>query len=270
MQFEASYTDNIKTTTSQDGLAYSALLCCAPASPEDSLILKMPLLSKLVPDGFVPPDHLSQDAYLWLGGVLVVSPLVYYGLMAVYNIYFHPLSKYPGPKSWVATPFYYSMLQLRGTAPIETAKLHNKYGPIVRISAEELSVTYPGAWKDIYGHRKAGEAELSKDKRFFAGFKEPNLINSDREYHGYLRKLLSNGFSDSALRQQEGLVQQYLNTLMSRLHEKGGEGTVAVDLAHWYSVSCDPGLYRLRLNSCCMANSLLNSDSTSLLTSLAT
>ncbi|KXJ88135.1 averantin oxidoreductase [Microdochium bolleyi] len=172
----------------------------------------------------------------WLAGALVVSPVAYYSVMAVYNIYFHPLSKYPGPKSWSATPFHYAILQLRGTCPKDTAKMHQKYGPVLRISANELSFTYPGAWRDIFGHKGSGQPEFKKDERFHAATnKEQNIISSDREYHTYLRKLLANGFSDSALRQQEGLIQGYLDTLMSRLNEKGNAGGSAVDLALWFN-----------------------------------
>ncbi|KAJ1337314.1 aspirochlorine biosynthesis cytochrome P450 monooxygenase [Microdochium nivale] len=188
-----------------------------------------------MPDGFMPRDLLTKEALPWLVGALVASPVIYYSIMAVYNIYFHPLRKYPGPTSWIATPFYYAMLQLRGTCPQDTAKMHRKYGPIVRISANELSFTYPGAWKDIFGHRKADQPEMKKDPRFFAGLKEQDLINSDRDYHMYLRKLLANGFSDSSLRQQEPLVKSYLDILVSRLHEKGGEGSIALDLVLWYN-----------------------------------
>ncbi|KXJ84930.1 hypothetical protein Micbo1qcDRAFT_225566 [Microdochium bolleyi] len=74
----------------------------------------MPLLSNSIPEGFMPSDFLTKDALPWLAAALVASPVVYYGIMAVYNIFLHPLSKYPGPKSWVATPFHYSLLQLRG------------------------------------------------------------------------------------------------------------------------------------------------------------
>lgn len=193
-------------------------------------------MSFQMPDGFMPGDLLTKEAIPWLVGALVASPVIYYSIMAVYNIYFHPLRKYPGPTSWIATPFYYAMLQLRGTCPQNTAKMHRKYGPIVRISANELSFTYPGAWKDIFGHRKADQPEMKKDPRFWAGLKEQDLINSDRDYHTYLRKLLANGFSDSSLRQQEPLVKSYLDILVSRLHEKGGEGSIALDLVLWYNV----------------------------------
>ncbi|KAJ1323299.1 aspirochlorine biosynthesis cytochrome P450 monooxygenase [Microdochium nivale] len=195
----------------------------------------MPLVSHIFPKGLVPSDLLTKDVLPWLGGALVASPVVYYAIMAVYNIYFHPLSKYPGPKSWSATPFYYAILQLRGICPQETANMHRKYGPVVRISANELSFTYPGAWKDIYGHRKAGQPELAKDKRYHAAMLEQDLVKSDREYHSYLRKLLANGFSDSALRKQEPLIQDYLNTLMSSFHEKGSAGEISLDMSLWYN-----------------------------------
>src|SRR5689334_196167 len=84
--------------------------------------LDMPLIGNFVTEDF-DPSELKSHALPWLGGALALSPIIYYSVMAVYNIYFHPLSKYPGPKSWSATPFPYAIKQLQGTCPKDTAEL---------------------------------------------------------------------------------------------------------------------------------------------------
>jgi hypothetical protein len=37
--------------------------------------------------------------------------------------------------------------------PYEVKKLHDRYGPVVRIAPGELSYNDPDAWQDIYGNR---------------------------------------------------------------------------------------------------------------------
>ncbi|KAH8650038.1 putative P450 monooxygenase [Xylariales sp. PMI_506] len=171
-----------------------------------------------------------------LAALVFFVPLAYYGTIIVYNIWFHPLSAYPGPWLAAATPMWYGVHMIRGDAPMSVAKVHDRYGPVVRIAPDELSFISGRAWKDIYGHRKPGEPEFTKDKKYHAGFDgDATLINSNREYHSYLRKLLSHGFSDSALRQQETIIQDYLEKLINQLYEKGQSGEVALDLSRWYN-----------------------------------
>jgi cytochrome P450 len=162
---------------------------------------------------------------------------VYCGILAVYNVWYHPLSRYPGPRLAAATSLYYVRQQLRGTCPVDTAKLHEQYGPVVRIAPNELSYVNANVWREIYGHRKPGQPELTKDKKYHKSMgAEPTLLNADREYHGYLRKLLAHGFSDSALRQQESIVQEYIDKMFDQLHKKSERGRVALDINNWYIV----------------------------------
>lgn len=114
--------------------------------------------------------------------------------------------------------------------------LHEIYGPVVRVAPDELSFVRVPAWKDIYGHRAGGE--LRKDKKYHSGFgAEPLLLNAGAEDHRQLRRLLAHGFSDKALREQEPIIQQYLNILMAKLHEEGQSGQVALNMCDWYNVS---------------------------------
>jgi len=65
---------------------------------------------------------------------------------ALYNVFFHPLASYPGPKSAAAS--YVPQFIARGKGNIQyVKKLHDKYGSVVRIAPNELSFTNPHAWK---------------------------------------------------------------------------------------------------------------------------
>jgi len=51
---------------------------------------------------------------------------------------------------------------LQGRLPMETKKLHDKYGSIIRLSPNELAFNSAQAWIDVYGHR-VGRLDLQKD-----------------------------------------------------------------------------------------------------------
>jgi cytochrome P450 len=61
-----------------------------------------------------------------------------------------------------------------------------------------------------------------------------SIIVADEADHSRMRKNLSHAFSDKALRQQEPLLQSYVDLLVQRLGEHGAEGK-AVDIYAWYS-----------------------------------
>lgn len=117
--------------------------------------------------------------------------------------------------------------------------MHNRYGPAVRTSSNELSYIQPAQFKEIYGHKASGQQEFAKDKKYHSGLAGPPIIiNADREEHAYVRKLLANGFSDKALREQEAVMQEYVETLMQRLREACQDGQ-PVEISAWYNVCRD-------------------------------
>jgi cytochrome P450 len=59
-------------------------------------------------------------------------------------------------------------------------------------------------------------------------------IVTDNENHTRMRKLLSHAFSDSALREQEPLIQSYCNLLITRLYDQiEGPSKGKVDIVSW-------------------------------------
>ncbi|KAJ6192804.1 putative P450 monooxygenase [Bipolaris maydis] len=159
--------------------------------------------------------------------------VLYYGILAIYNIYFHPLRKFPGPKLRAASDWPYVVSLLRGTSPQDMLEMHKKYGRVVRVAPNELTFVSPAAWTEIYGQKRRGQEELVKDKKYYSGMGEPTLLHSNQEQHAHLRKLLAHGFSNSSLQKQEAVIQKYLDVLMNTLKHQCQDGQVALDLKDW-------------------------------------
>nr|XP_036574774.1 averantin oxidoreductase [Colletotrichum truncatum]KAF6781243.1 averantin oxidoreductase [Colletotrichum truncatum] len=180
--------------------------------------------------GLLKPQHVMM---LILGALILAA--VYHVLFYVYNIYFHPLSKYPGPRLAAATPLWLVSSYFGGKTPTDLLELHNKYGPVVRTSPDGLSYIKSPQWKEIYGH-KTGQLEFAKDEKYFAGLKgEPIILNADRHYHGYIRKLFAHGFSEKALREQEPVLKEYVDLMFQKIVQEGQNGHMPVDILKWYN-----------------------------------
>ncbi len=137
---------------------------------------------------------------------------------AVYNVYFHPLAAFPGPKTAAATPIPFVYRLINGRLVHWTTSLHASYGEVVRISPDELSFIEPCAWQDIYASRpQLPRAEVGKLE---SGVGEKAMVTADNENHARQRRIVSHAFSDRALREQEYLLIKYTDLLISRLHDQ--------------------------------------------------
>ncbi|KAJ5280754.1 Cytochrome monooxygenase lcsI [Penicillium angulare] len=99
-------------------------------------------------------------------------------------------------------------------------ELHDKYGDVVRMGPSILVYRSPQAWKDIYGHRKTGAGSFLKDPT---------------SNHSRTRRLLSHAFSEKALREQEGLIQSYVDLLVDGLNKEISRSQDTVDMVRWYN-----------------------------------
>lgn len=154
----------------------------------------------------------------------------------IYHVFFHPLAKVPGPKLYAFSALPYLYYLVRGEWPQKLKELHDRYGPVVRFTSDNVSFTTPGAWKTIYGHRTAGQATFPKDPRAyrpsFSG--HSHIIIANQEDHRRQRRLLSHAFSEKALRGQEDIMKHYIDMLIRKLDERARAGE-AVDIVRWYN-----------------------------------
>ncbi|OQE46305.1 hypothetical protein PENCOP_c001G00493 [Penicillium coprophilum] len=165
----------------------------------------------------------------------VFTVILYLASKVIYNVYFHPLSRFPGPLEHRVSRLAYVYRSVRGTLPFDMLKMHKKYGDIVRIAPDELAFSHPDAWQDIMGHQK-GQAEFSKATWFYRPVEDQpsHVVNESREQHGRLRRQMAHGFSEKAMREQEPMIRTYVDMLLDRLHEFC-ESRKPVTLSDWYN-----------------------------------
>lgn len=174
----------------------------------------------------------SATRFFFISGVSLLLSCLYILCHGTYNIFFHPLHKYPGPRTWIAFPIFRHIASLRGVLDTDIRHLHEEYGTFVRFSANQLSFITAHAWKDIYGH---SHRQLPKFLQANPG-KAPDIINSNDADHTGFRKALAHGFSDKALSRQEPLMMIYINLLIEKLRDVAISGH-KTDMVQWYNLT---------------------------------
>ncbi|KAI7911434.1 hypothetical protein M9X92_010530 [Pyricularia oryzae] len=182
------------------------------------------------------PFGLGTSTLLFsLVGFGIVSYVVYLAVVRpIYNVFFHPLSKYPGPKSWAASRIPYVLSSTGGHLQYKLLELHCKYGDVVRIAPNELSYVRPDAWKQVMGHRKHGESENGKERVNYTSFAD-SIIGADRHEHAQGRRVLSHAFSAKRMLEQEPLIKKYIDLFFERLPVISEGCSKPVDIVRWYN-----------------------------------
>ncbi|KAK2744163.1 hypothetical protein FQN57_004423 [Myotisia sp. PD_48] len=150
---------------------------------------------------------------LWIIPIAVSS---YLFIGAIYRLYFHPLSKFPGPKVAALTylyELYFDAFQ-GGQYIWEIKRLHERYGPIIRINPSQLHIKDSYYFDEIYSSRKQ-----DKDYHAVAGFGVPGSVISaiDHEHHRFRRNLLNNFFSRRSVMNTENLVLEKIGLVIDYL-----------------------------------------------------
>lgn len=115
-----------------------------------------------------PNLALSSNHILNLALSFLTLTLTFYFLSALYNVFFGPLSQFPGPKLWAFSKLPSIHAMVAGDEASAFAALHKQYGPVVRVGPSQLSYAGGAAdWKAVYGFRKAGAGALFKDPLFY-------------------------------------------------------------------------------------------------------
>lgn len=152
----------------------------------------------------------------------------------IYNVWFHPLRKYPGPRLWAATRIPYTRMIFSGMSHRKILELHQRYGDIVRIAPDELAYCSSDAWNAVMGHRKRGQGENGKDLIFWKT-QQHSIISADRENHTRMRRTLAHGFSAQAMMDQQPLIQGYVDMLIGGLRKTCDNGNRPVEMTSWYN-----------------------------------
>ncbi|TAQ84790.1 hypothetical protein B7494_g6894 [Chlorociboria aeruginascens] len=147
---------------------------------------------------------------------------------------FTPLRKLPGPFFASFTRWWLVIYVRRKQRHLDDIKLHRKYGPLVRIGPNEVSISSPSALNTIYGSNAVTSFKkgLWYDGTGGAAKDSLNLFG-EREYmekYRFQRRLLGPIYSATSMKDFEPLVNDVLTKNVNKMRQLQGK---IVDIDTW-------------------------------------
>ncbi|KAJ9606533.1 Cytochrome p-450 [Cladophialophora chaetospira] len=145
------------------------------------------------------------------------------------------LRSLPGPLSARFFRFYRSSLVFGGTAPEEYRKVHEQYGPIVRVGPNHVSIADPSAIPVIYGIG-TGSKFLKTNfyntmSPFYQGTVMPSVFTErDPDVHRNLKRPVAQLFSMTNMRNYEPYADQCTSIFIDAMRDLEGQ---PIDLGAW-------------------------------------
>lgn len=166
---------------------------------------------------------------LWLGSIASLLVAYYVSLY-----FFHPLAKIPGPFFARFTRLWLVSKALRWKRNRVEIALHDKYGPIVRISPNEIMVSSPGHLKTIYG---AGTHFRKAPWYQAPGVNDPEgldfLTECNLDKYRLQRRLIGPVFTIQATKTHEKLMDVALCTFIKKMESAQSKPQ---DLVKWMNI----------------------------------
>ncbi|KAL9112102.1 MAG: hypothetical protein Q9227_003479 [Pyrenula ochraceoflavens] len=148
--------------------------------------------------------------------VILIALLTY----ICYQRYLSSLSGVPGPFLASFTSLWIANAYRRQDFHHYAIDLHKKYGPIVRVAPDGISVGDPGAIKIIYEQLQ--------------GKSNPNLLGlMNEKWHKELRRLIDPIYALKSIRESEMLMDEPIEFFAEQMRRKARN---AVDIIEWMNV----------------------------------
>ncbi|KAL4792785.1 cytochrome P450 [Aspergillus venezuelensis] len=170
---------------------------------------------------------------LWLLQTSAIAGLIWMITESIRRLYFHPISHIPGPRlvalSWWYK-FHYDFI-LGGKYVFKIQELHEQYGPIIRVTPDEIYVNDVGLLDQIYT-----PAMVPRDKCAYQlrSLRLPGGVGTTADYH--LHKVRREGLtpfsSKKSIMQLEGIITEKVEQLKDVImaHKSNGKVVNLSDL----------------------------------------
>ncbi|KAL8919726.1 MAG: hypothetical protein Q9172_004839 [Xanthocarpia lactea] len=168
---------------------------------------------------------LTQAITISVGFIFVYA--LYRG---VYNRFFHPLHRFPGPFWGSVSDFFKLWILHTKQAHILGLVYHETYGPVVRAGPNLLAVNDPLLLPRIY-HRKVDKTDVYTTG--VLGELAPPFQTIKHEEHAAKRKRVANSFTLTNLKPLESQIDARILQWTSVLDEKFAETGFRMDFAAW-------------------------------------
>ncbi|KAF2971661.1 hypothetical protein GQX73_g1881 [Xylaria multiplex] len=152
---------------------------------------------------------------LWLA---VGCGTLYTLVLGIYRVYFSPLASIPGPRlaaltGWVEA--YYELIHGEGGQfMFKYREWHEKYGPIIRITPNEVHIQDASFFETLYATKPATKRpdlahRFNNAKSVFA--------TPEHDIHRIRRNALNPFFSKRAILERARVIQEHMDALCQRL-----------------------------------------------------
>ncbi|KAM0177897.1 hypothetical protein ACHAPF_003863 [Botrytis cinerea] len=177
-------------------------------------------------DGFRP------HAPLWL---LMLMLLFHW--FVLYRLYFHPLAAFPGPILASVTDWYNVHRCLKGDRHLNEYRLHEIYGPIVRVGPNRLSFNSTTALQDIYSSAaNTQKSDFYTIYHYF--FKGPSVLTTiDKKIHALKRRILVKALNPQAVQELQNLIYQNSQRFSEYLRARKNGKVSAGEWTHPHDMS---------------------------------
>ncbi|KAH9029481.1 high nitrogen upregulated cytochrome P450 monooxygenase 2 [Lactarius pseudohatsudake] len=237
-------------------LAYIALLCQTLSAFDVTIItLTTSFVSHLYFRHLEPRSNLSLLVLLIFIPALLSIPISYHveyilvsvplafasygGFLVFFTVSyrlspFHPLDKYPGPAIAKTSKWWGAYVGGRGDLHLYYKSLHDRYGDVVRVGPNELSVRDASLIPAVLG-----QGGLPKGPRWDGLPGRPSLIDQrDPILHMHQRKPWNRAFSSKALKEYEVILakraRQLLDCLEDIVNGSDQKAGLVLEMSAWF------------------------------------
>ncbi|KAH7128174.1 cytochrome P450 [Dendryphion nanum] len=150
----------------------------------------------------------------YAGYLLLLRCLLVYS----YRLWFHPLSKYPGPFLAKISNLYAAYHALRMRLHLAAAHDHARYGSVIRHGPNKLIFNTAGGLQDIYQNDR-----ITKSHVYAITQPKPDIFmifNAlDKRMHRSKRRIIGQGINDKAMRRFEPAMTEHIDLFVKLLSE---------------------------------------------------
>ncbi|KAI1332885.1 cytochrome P450 [Xylariaceae sp. FL0255] len=145
----------------------------------------------------------------------------YFLYLVVYRFTFHPLANFPGPRLAAATHWYEAYFELvhKGGARYaeKIRRMHDRYGPIVRINPDEISVRDAEFHDKLYAAPRSEARDRHPHFSATLGTTKGSFSTVDHNLHKSRRGAYTHFWSSANVMAAEPLVRSMVNGLCDRI-----------------------------------------------------
>ncbi|KAI1875017.1 uncharacterized protein JN550_002446 [Neoarthrinium moseri] len=172
--------------------------------------------------------YLGDSQVMAAALTLLLAQCLYSLLVVIYRLYFSPLAGFPGPRIAAATGWYefYYQYWLNGKYIFEIEKMHKKYGPIVRVNPDELSIHDADFYNELYVTENKRRTDHYDSFGKGIGFDDSHFLTKEHDLHRVRRKALEPFFSRLGVTRLQPVISEVALHLESRLREYAGTDQV--------------------------------------------